>query len=439
MARILSQYETERSIIYCAFAAEEVGLYGSETYATRCNQQGMEILGYFNIDMTGYLESGDPLRLNLLYPSTALPLANYVVNIHDVYFKDILPIMIYPNHYLNGFSDHKSFNNKGFYGIWTFEHPEYDHPYIHTTNDKIGPSVNNFEQCHVFTQVNLTAIATLAGLIYEPPILPLADFEATTETTIVEGSTVQFTDLSTNNPTDWKWYFYGGTPDEFVGQNPPEILYENPGVYDVKLVVSNGAGSNELTREKYITVTMKPPVSDFEADVTEIEEGEYVTFTHLAIQNPQSFNWIFEGGDPPQSDQETPPVILYETAGTYSVSLTVTNEGGESTKQEDNYIIVKPKTAIAEQGIASKIVVYPNPTDGVIQVSLPNPSEGGAYKAPEEITIEFFDVLGRRMGIAHPPLRGGLGGLDISHLPTGIYFLRIQTETDVITQKVVKM
>jgi len=84
------------------------------------------------------------------------------------------------------------------------------------------------------------------------------------------------------------------------------------------------------------------------------------------------------------------------------------------------------------------IYVYPNPTSGELKVSLPNPSEGGAYKAWEEMNIEVFDVFGRRMSIAHPSLRGGLGGLDLSHLPSGIYFLKIQTETGVVVRKVVK-
>ena len=42
IARILSQFEFERSIIFCAFSAEEYGLYGSEAYASRSAQQGSQ-------------------------------------------------------------------------------------------------------------------------------------------------------------------------------------------------------------------------------------------------------------------------------------------------------------------------------------------------------------------------------------------------------------
>jgi hypothetical protein len=85
-----------------------------------------------------------------------------------------------------------------------------------------------------------------------------------------------------------------------------------------------------------------------------------------------------------------------------------------------------------------ELKIYPNPTKGELTISLPNPSEGGAYKAWEVKNIEVYDVFGCCVDIEHPTLWGGLGGLDISHLPSGIYFIRIQTENGVVTKKVVK-
>ena len=62
-ARIMTQYEFEYSIIYCAYGCEEMGLYGSEAYASRCQEQGMDIIGYFNNDMTKII-----LLLSLIPP-----------------------------------------------------------------------------------------------------------------------------------------------------------------------------------------------------------------------------------------------------------------------------------------------------------------------------------------------------------------------------------
>jgi hypothetical protein len=50
--------------------------------------------------------------------------------------------------------------------------------------------------------------------------------------------------------------------------------------------------------------------------------------------------------------------------------------------------------------------------------------------------IEIFDVLGR---LCHVETRHATSlQLDISHLPTGVYFVRIKTETDVVIRKVVR-
>ncbi len=82
--------------------------------------------------------------------------------------------------------------------------------------------------------------------------LPVAEFCAN-DSTVNINSYIEFTDLSENNPTEWQWYFEGGTPEISNEQNP-EIMYENPGVYNVELTVTNGAGSNTILKEDFIVV-----------------------------------------------------------------------------------------------------------------------------------------------------------------------------------------
>ncbi len=86
------------------------------------------------------------------------------------------------------------------------------------------------------------------------PQPPAANFSAE-NTQINPGNTVQFTDLSSNEPTSWYWEFPGGTPDRSSDSNPL-ITYENPGEYDVILLVSkDGFEPSEMTKMKYIIVT----------------------------------------------------------------------------------------------------------------------------------------------------------------------------------------
>lgn len=176
-ARIMTQYEFEYSIIYCAYGCEEMGLYGSEAYASRCQQEGMQILGYFNNDMNGYLW-GDQIHIHCIYPNSVAPIGDYYINVGNVYFPE-MPVE--HKHLDYGDSDHTSFNNHGYMGIYPFEDVDHDSPYIHSPNDLIGQSVNSFEMSQRYCQMNIGCLAELANPAGEPQIYcnPVSNFVLT--------------------------------------------------------------------------------------------------------------------------------------------------------------------------------------------------------------------------------------------------------------------
>ena len=160
-ARILSQYQFERSILYCSFSAEEIGLVGSDAYASYCEDMGYNIVGYFNNDMNGYLNPGDDIHIDLIYPDYVAPIGDYYMNVASVYFPEM---QVRHVNFQAGDSDHTSFNRHGYMGIYPFEDYQNYSPYIHSANDLIGPSVNSFEMSQRYTQMNLACVATLSGM-----------------------------------------------------------------------------------------------------------------------------------------------------------------------------------------------------------------------------------------------------------------------------------
>lgn len=74
------------------------------------------------------------------------------------------------------------------------------------------------------------------------------------EDTIVVGSLVDFTDLSSGNPTSWKWQLDGSDNGTSSIQNPQQVRYSKPGVYPVTLIASNGQTSDTLEKKMYMTV-----------------------------------------------------------------------------------------------------------------------------------------------------------------------------------------
>ncbi|MEA3446979.1 MAG: C25 family cysteine peptidase, partial [Bacteroidota bacterium] len=168
------------------------------------------------------------------------------------------------------------------------------------------------------------------------PDPPVANFSGT-PTTILEGESVSFTDLS-DYAAEWNWDFGdGGSSTE----QDPVYTYTTAGTYTVSLTVTNTQGTDTETKVDYITVNVNtnPPVADFTADQTNINVGGTVNFTDLSTNSPTSWNWTFNGGDPGASTVENPSVT-YNLPGTYTVELTATNNYGSDTQTKVGYITV---------------------------------------------------------------------------------------------------
>ncbi|MFA6012846.1 MAG: C25 family cysteine peptidase [Desulfobacteraceae bacterium] len=163
------------------------------------------------------------------------------------------------------------------------------------------------------------------------------------QTRIPFGSTVTFTDGSTNNPTAWFWTFEGGNPATSTAQNPIVTYPDEPDggliSYPVVLEVTIAGTPYTLTKDDYITVTVHKPVADFTSDKTTIKGGELITFTSTSTNNPTQLNWNFFGGSPASSTAAA-PVVTYNRKGTYAVVLVATNDGGSNSMTKTAYITV---------------------------------------------------------------------------------------------------
>ena len=163
-ARLLSNYTFDRTLIFANWCAEEIGLIGSAAYAADCAEARMDIVGYFNLDMIGYLKEGTDIHVHLMYTTQDSLIANYVYNLSHIYFPD-MPIR--QNWLAWGDSDYSSFNRNGYAAIHPFEDVHASSPFIPTRNDVLGLSVNNMNQAKRFTELNLGLVATLAGLNHD--------------------------------------------------------------------------------------------------------------------------------------------------------------------------------------------------------------------------------------------------------------------------------
>jgi PKD repeat protein len=112
-----------------------------------------------------------------------------------------------------------------------------------------------------FTPVMVAAVTssdsvTITGYILQPAS-PVADFIAT-PTSGTPPLMVQFTDLSTGSPTGWQWDFENDGKIDSTVRNPSNI-YKKPGIYSVKLRVTNTFGSSTKIKTGYIAVASADP------------------------------------------------------------------------------------------------------------------------------------------------------------------------------------
>lgn len=74
-------------------------------------------------------------------------------------------------------------------------------------------------------------------------------------TDVAVGANISFTDVSNGTIASWNWTFEGGTPSTSTAQNPSNIRYDNEGIYNVTLTVTDTQGNSEtLIKNNYINV-----------------------------------------------------------------------------------------------------------------------------------------------------------------------------------------
>ena len=109
-------------------------------------------------------------------------------------------------------------------------------------------------------------------------------------------------------------------------------------------------------------------------------------------------------------------------------NITVTAADGV-TKLNYTVTVNRNNVGIVETHNCASLRVYPNPTTGELTIN------------NEQLTIndvEVFDIYGRKQSSHHQILSSSHHLINIAHLPSGIYFVKISTEAGEVVKKVVK-
>lgn len=171
---------------------------------------------------------------------------------------------------------------------------------------------------------------------------------------------------------------------------------------------------------KFNSLLEKP---DFTAPVTNVAIGGSVAFSITAgAHSTSTVSWTFAGGTPATSSSRTPTVV-YNTSGTYNVTLKVTNSWGIETTVKQNFVYVggvgvdeKAQTAVS---------VYPNPVNGLLNIeSNVNMQE-----------VSLLNMTGQV--VFNTKTDANSLQINTSDLSSGVYSLQIKSGDKITNKKIV--
>ncbi len=216
--RVLSEnnFQPKRSVAFMAYAAEEVGLRGSQDIANAYKAQGKNVVSVLQLDMTNY--QGSQQDIVFITDYTDSNLTQFLANLIDEY----IPSLTY-GYDRCGYacSDHASWTNVGYSAAMPFESKFNDYnPKIHTAQDTLANSDPTGAHAEKFAKLGLSYIVEMANADSKPQ---------PDDTVLIDG--VEKTNLSGSRSSQKRYTF------ELKGQQSLNIQTTG-GTGDVDLYVN---------------------------------------------------------------------------------------------------------------------------------------------------------------------------------------------------------
>ncbi len=124
----------------------------------------------------------------------------------------------------------------------------------------------------------------------------------------------------------------GGTYLWQPGNQTTSSILVNPATTTTYTLTVTDANGCTATDQVVVTVQpCAPPVAAFTVSDNSICESTCIDFTDNSTGTPTGWTWSFPGASPATSTVQNPANICYNTPGTYSVTLVVTNAFGTDT------------------------------------------------------------------------------------------------------------
>lgn len=299
---------------------------------------------------------------------------------------------------------------------------------------------------------------------------PICSFKADS-ISIEFNNAVHFTDVSAGIPTGWQWTFAGGSPSSSTAQNPT-VTYPTPGLYTVKLRVSNSFGADSVTKTSYIRVrgavmnsysVVNPPTFTRISVSSSDTSRAFFNWTKASVSNTvnykvkirklgQQVDYVFTNSgntsDSVAGIRKSALDSLAQVLGVTGDSVRCTwrtwsYNGIDSLSSQNTLIMTLVRSPIGIQVISSEVPErfglynnYPNPFNPVTKIRFDIPNISGN----RNVNLTVYDVLGNQVAVlVNEELKAGKyeASWEASNFASGIYFYRIKAGEFVQTHRMV--
>ena len=230
---------------------------------------------------------------------------------------------------------------------------------------------------------------------------------------------VIFTDHSTGTRNTYSWDFGVGADPRYADtEGPHTVVYKSSGPKTVNLILN---GLDEIAKEEVVNI-VRPPTARFSKTINH----KTVTFRNTSTY-ATAYMWDF--GDGMKVTQEEPS-RTYALSGDYVVQLIAINHICKNDTTE-NLVSIKI-TNVEDLPLEESVFVYPNPAHEQLNMNLSLANGGKVLYSL--ISLSGQEIIAKQIEV---PAGDYQENINISAVRPGIYYLRIQTDSEVFYQKLI--
>lgn len=199
--------------------------------------------------------------------------------------------------------------------------------YTRAAVNHVFPVAGDYEVRLSVANGNCTAADTVILTVTGGPGPIFPEF-VTDRDSVCLGAPVLFTQVQDTNVVRYNWQFgEGAVPGSYNTAGPHSVIYSTPGQKTATLTVSNGVIEQSFSRTIFVSSTAS---AAFTATGATNAIPATIAFAPVATSPGASYSWNFGHPEDTASNTSTDPnpSYVYNRAGNYIISLTVTTPGG---------------------------------------------------------------------------------------------------------------